>query len=381
MPALTNATDTRYMALALQLAERGLYSAHPNPRVGCVVVSDDGIVGRGWHRRAGEAHAEVNALAEAGARARGANVYVTLEPCSHHGRTPPCAQALVDAGVARVVVATGDPNPAVAGRGLALLEAAGIETVSGVLEEPARALNAGFLRRMAGGAPWVRLKVAASLDGRTAMASGESQWITGPDARSDVQRLRARSGAIITGSGTVLADDPSLTVRAGQLGDPGDKTLPPRQPLRVVLDPHLRTAPDARVVTGEGQCLVVTTAAALSEDRAGPLRDGGAEVVTVEPDGSGRPALPAVLGLLAARGINDVLMEAGATLAGAALKADVIDEFWLYQAPTMLGSRAKPMVELPLDRMAQQHRMEVWDRRVVGADQRMILKPAGPAIK
>ena len=376
MPALTNASDTRYMALALQLAERGLYSAHPNPRVGCVVVSEGDIVGCGWHRRAGEAHAEVNALAEAGARARGASVYVTLEPCSHHGRTPPCAQALVDAGVARVVVATGDPNPAVAGQGLALLEAAGIETLSGVLEEPARALNAGFLRRMAGGAPWVRLKVAASLDGRTAMASGESQWITGPDARSDVQRLRARSGAIITGSGTVLDDDPSLTVRPEELGELGDKTLPPQQPLRVVLDPRLLTAPDARVVTGEGQCLVVSTAAALEESRARPLRDGGAEVVTVDPDGSGRPALAAVLGLLAARGINDVLIEAGATLAGAALEADVIDEFWLYQAPTMLGSRAKPMVELALDRMAQQHRMEVWDRRVVGADQRLILKPA-----
>lgn len=376
MPALTNASDTRYMALALQLAERGLYSAHPNPRVGCVVVSEGDIVGCGWHRRAGEAHAEVNALAEAGARARGASVYVTLEPCSHHGRTPPCAQALVDAGVARVVVATGDPNPAVAGQGLALLEAAGIETLSGVLEEPARALNAGFLRRMAGGAPWVRLKVAASLDGRTAMASGESQWITGPDARSDVQRLRARSGAIITGSGTVLDDDPSLTVRPEELGELGDKTLPPQQPLRVVLDPRLLTAPDARVVTGEGQCLVVSTAAALEESRARPLRDGGAEVVTVDPDGSGRPALAAVLGLLAARGINDVLIEAGATLAGAALEADVIDEFWLYQAPTMLGSRAKPMAELALDRMAQQHRMEVWDRRVVGADQRLILKPA-----
>ncbi|WP_353623143.1 bifunctional diaminohydroxyphosphoribosylaminopyrimidine deaminase/5-amino-6-(5-phosphoribosylamino)uracil reductase RibD [Halospina sp. K52047b] len=373
---MTNASDTRYMALALQLAERGLYSAHPNPRVGCVVVSEGDIVGCGWHRRAGEAHAEVNALAEAGARARGASVYVTLEPCSHHGRTPPCAQALVDAGVARVVVATGDPNPAVAGQGLALLEAAGIETLSGVLEEPARALNAGFLRRMAGGAPWVRLKVAASLDGRTAMASGESQWITGPDARSDVQRLRARSGAIITGSGTVLDDDPSLTVRPEELGELGDKTLPPQQPLRVVLDPRLLTAPDARVVTGEGQCLVVSTAAALEESRARPLRDGGAEVVTVDPDGSGRPALAAVLGLLAARGINDVLIEAGATLAGAALEADVIDEFWLYLAPTMLGSRAKPMAELALDRMAQQHRMEVWDRRVVGADQRLILKPA-----
>lgn len=363
------------MAMALQLAERGLYSAHPNPRVGCVVVSGDEVVGAGWHRRAGEPHAEVNALEQAGERAKAATAYVTLEPCSHHGRTPPCAQALVDAGVARVVVATGDPNPAVCGQGMALLEAAGIETVSGVLSGPARALNAGFLRRVAGGIPWVRLKIAASLDGRTAMASGESQWITGPEARMDVQRLRARSGAIITGSGTTQADDPSLTVRPGELGDPGTRALPVQQPLRVVMDPQLRTDPETRVVTGEGRCLVVSTVAMLDEDRASGLRENGAEVVTVAPDGSGRPALSAVLALLAERDINDVLIEAGATLAGSALEAGVVDELWLYQAPTMLGSRAKPMAELALERMAEQHRMVVGDRRVVGADQRLILEP------
>ncbi|MGM0449950.1 MAG: bifunctional diaminohydroxyphosphoribosylaminopyrimidine deaminase/5-amino-6-(5-phosphoribosylamino)uracil reductase RibD [Pseudomonadota bacterium] len=368
--------DTRYMAMALQLAERGLYSAHPNPRVGCVLVSNDEVVGAGWHHRAGEAHAEVNALAEAGERARGATAYVTLEPCSHQGRTPPCAQALVDAGVRRVVVATGDPNPAVSGQGMAVLEAAGIETRLGVLAEPARELNAGFLRRMAGGSPWARLKVAASLDGRTAMASGESQWITGSAARSDVQRLRARSGAILTGSGTVQADDPSLTVRPAEMGGLGDRAVPSDQPLRVVLDPHLRTSPDARVVTGDGECLLISTANALDEWRAERLRDCGAEVATVDPDGGGRPSLPAVMGLLAGRGINEVLVEAGATLAGAALESGVIDEFWLYQAPTMLGSRAKPMAELALDRMAQQHRMTVRDRRVIGADQRLILTPA-----
>lgn len=364
------------MTMALQLAERGLYSAHPNPRVGCVVVSEGEVVGTGWHQQAGEAHAEVNALAVAGERARGATAYVTLEPCSHHGRTPPCAQALVDAGIARVVIATGDPNPAVSGQGLALLRAAGVETVSGVLAEPAWELNAGFLRRMAGGTPWVRLKLAASLDGRTAMASGESQWITGSDARRDVQRLRARSGAIMTGSGTVSGDDPSLTVRAFEMGETGDKALPPEQPLRVVLDPWLGTDPDARVIQGEGKCLLVSTPTALDEGRAARLREHGAEVVTVAPDASGRPALRAVGELLAARGINDVLIEAGATLAGAALEAQVIDELWLYQAPTILGSRAQPMAELALDRMAQQHRMAVWDRRVVGADQRLILKPA-----
>ncbi|XOZ33439.1 bifunctional diaminohydroxyphosphoribosylaminopyrimidine deaminase/5-amino-6-(5-phosphoribosylamino)uracil reductase RibD [Halomonadaceae bacterium KBTZ08] len=373
---MTNATDTRYMAMALQLAERGLYSAHPNPRVGCVVVSGGEVVGTGWHRQAGEPHAEVNALEQAGERAKAATAYVTLEPCSHHGRTPPCAQALVDAGVARVVIATGDPNPAVSGQGLALLEAAGIETVSGVLAGPAGTLNAGFLRRVAGGNPWVRLKIAASLDGRTAMASGESQWITGPEARMDVQRLRARSGAIITGVGTVLADDPSLTVRPAQLGDMGTKALPVRQPLRVVLDPRLRTDPESRVVTGEGQCLVVSTTATLDDGRASRLREQGAEVVTVAPDGSGRPAVSAVMALLAARDINDVLIEAGATLAGSALESGLTDELWLYQAPTMLGSRAKPMAALTLDRMAQQHRMVVGDRRVVGADQRLILEPA-----
>ncbi|MEQ6886183.1 bifunctional diaminohydroxyphosphoribosylaminopyrimidine deaminase/5-amino-6-(5-phosphoribosylamino)uracil reductase RibD [Salicola sp. Rm-C-2C1-2] len=376
---MIKATDTRYMAMALQLAERGLYSAHPNPRVGCVVVNEGEVVGTGWHQKAGEAHAEVNALAAAGERARGATAYVTLEPCSHHGRTPPCAQALVDAGIARTVIATGDPNPAVAGRGLALLRAAGVETDSGVLAEPAWQLNAGFLRRMAGGAPWVRLKLAASLDGRTAMASGESQWITGSDARRDVQRLRARSGAIMTGSGTVSADDPSLTVRAFEMGETGGKALPPEQPLRVVLDPCLGTDPGARVIQGEGECLLVSTPAAVDEGRAARLREHGAEVVTVAPDSRGRPALRAVVELLAARGINDVLIEAGATLAGAALEAQVIDELWLYQAPTILGSRARPMAELALDQMAQQHRMAVWERRVVGADQRLILKPAAHA--
>ncbi len=364
------------MAMALQLAERGLYSAHPNPCVGCVLVHGDEVVGAGWHRRAGEAHAEVNALAEAGSRARGATAYVTLEPCSHHGRTPPCAQALVEAGVKRVVVATEDPNPAVSGRGMAMLEAAGVETVRGVLSGPARELNAGFLRRVSGGSPWVRLKVAASLDGRTAMASGESQWITGSAARSDVQRLRARSGAILTGSGTVVADDPSLTVRPSEMTALGDRALPADQPLRVVLDPHLRTGPQARVVTGEGPCLLVSTVDGLDARRAERLRDHGAEVVAVDPDGGGRPSLPAVLGVLAARGINDVLIEAGATLSGAALDAGVIDEFWLYQAPTLLGSRGKPMAELPLDRMAQQHRMTVRDRRVIGEDQRLILRPS-----
>lgn len=367
--------DTRYMTIALQLAERGLYSTHPNPRVGCVVVLDGEVVGQGWHRCAGKPHAEVNALNEAGDRAHGATAYVTLEPCSHHGRTPPCADALVDAGVARVVIAVTDTNPEVAGEGVARLEQAGIEVDSGILEKPARQLNSGFLRRMEGGRPWCRVKMAASLDGRTAMASGESQWITGPQARSDVQRLRARSAAIITGAGTVRADNPSLTVRPEELGDIGHKALPVVEPLRVVLDRDLTTPPTAKVITGGGKAVVVTTEKAIDATKAQSLRDNGAEVITVEPDEQGQPDLGAVMDELAKRDINDALIEAGPTLAGAAMQSGIVDEFWLYQAPTFLGSNARPMAALPLDTMAQQHRMAVLDRRIVGGDQRIILQP------
>jgi len=367
--------DTHYMSLALQLAERGLYSTHPNPRVGCVVVREGKVVGQGWHHRAGEPHAEVNALNDADDEARGATVYVTLEPCSHHGRTPPCADALIDSGVARVVIAVADTNPAVAGQGLARLEQAGIGVTTGILENPARELNGGFLRRMQGGRLWCRVKMAASLDGRTAMASGESQWITGPQARSDVQRLRARSAAIITGAGTVRADNPSLTVRPEELGDIGHKALPATEPLRVVLDRNLTTPPEARVITGSGSAVIVTTEAAIDATKSRLLRDNGAEVITVEPDGDGQPDLGAVIAELAARNINEVLIEAGPILAGAALASGIVDEFWLYQAPTLLGSNARPMAALSLDTMAQQHRMAVLDRRIVGGDQRIILQP------
>ena len=367
--------DTHYMSLALQLAERGLYSTHPNPRVGCVVVREGKVVGQGWHHRAGEPHAEVNALNDADDEARGATVYVTLEPCSHHGRTPPCADALIDSGVARVVIAVADTNPAVAGQGLARLEQAGIGVTTGILENPARELNGGFLRRMQGGRPWCRVKMAASLDGRTAMASGESQWITGPQARSDVQRLGARSAAIITGAGTVRADNPSLTVRPEELGDIGHKALPATEPLRVVLDRNLTTPPEARVITGSGSAVIVTTEAAIDATKSRLLRDNGAEVITVEPDGDGQPDLGAVIAELAARNINEVLIEAGPILAGAALASGIVDEFWLYQAPTLLGSNARPMAALSLDTMAQQHRMAVLDRRIVGGDQRIILQP------
>ena len=374
---MTSSDDTRYMNMALRLAERGLYSTHPNPRVGCVIVNDGEVVGHGWHRHAGDAHAEANALDEAAGRTRGATAYVNLEPCNHHGHTPPCTEALLNAGVTRVVVAVTDTNPQVAGQGLARLREAGIETLTGVLEKPARELNCGFLRRMQGGRPWCRVKMAASLDGRTAMASGESQWITGPQARADVQRLRARSGAIVTGVGTVRADNPRLTVRPEEMGPIGEKAPPETAPLRVVLDRDLTMAPGAAVVSGGGRSLVVTTEATLDQDRAEALRENGAEVITVAAGDNGQPDLGALMDWLAGRDINEVLIEAGPTVAGAALQSGIVDEFWLYQAFTLLGSSARPMAELALDRMKDQYRMAVLDRRMVGGDQRLVLQP-GP---
>lgn len=375
---MTSTDDTRYMAMALQLADLGRYSTHPNPRVGCVIVRDGEVVGQGWHEFAGGPHAEVNALNEAAELARGATAYVTLEPCSHQGRTPPCADALVRAGVARVVVACEDPNPEVAGQGLKRLEAAGIEVCAGVQENWARSLNPGFLRVMAGGRPWVRVKMAASLDGRTAMASGESQWITGPEARSDVQRLRARSGAIVTGIGTALADNPALTVRPTQMGDLGHHEKPVTQPLRVVLDAQLRLPASARVISEPGRCAVMTLDQSGSEATMAELEQAGAQVVPV-PASARDPSrldLAAVLDWLGRNECREILIEAGPELAGAAMAAGLVDEFWLYQAPTLLGSKARPMLALPLEKMAEQHRLEVADRRVVGADQRLILRPA-----
>lgn len=372
---MSHAEDQHWMARALQLARRGLYSTRPNPKVGAVIVRGGQLLGEGWHHRAGEPHAEVLALRSAGAAARGATAYVTLEPCSHHGRTPPCAEALIAAGVARVVVAVQDSNPAVAGDGLARLRMEGIETRVGVLADQARALNPGFLRVMAGGRPWLRLKMAASLDGRTAMASGESQWITGAAARQDVQRLRARSGAIITGAGTARADNPSMTVRPEQLGDTGALAAPVDQPLRLVLDPQLTLSPQASLVTSPGRCVV----AGLTDQGAAAeaLREAGAEVLALAPAGGDarRIDLAAALDWLAGEQCHEVLLEAGPTLAGAAIDDSLVDELWLYQAPTFLGSQARPMAELALDRMSEQKRWHVLDRRQVGQDQRLILQP------
>jgi diaminohydroxyphosphoribosylaminopyrimidine deaminase/5-amino-6-(5-phosphoribosylamino)uracil reductase len=362
------------MARALQLARRGLYTTQPNPRVGCVIVKDGVVVGEGFHARAGEPHAEVYALRQASGQAQGATAYVTLEPCAHHGRTPPCADALVQAGVARVVVATQDLNPLVAGQGLAKLHAAGIETSTGVLENEARALNAGFLRRIGGGLPWVRMKLAMSLDGRTAMASGESKWITGPAARLDVQRLRAQSGAIVTGVGTVLADDPAMTVRVADWPD-WPEGVEPVQPLRVVVDSRLQTPPTAQIVAGAGRTVMATVAGDGAS--ADALRRAGADIWLLAEEG-GRVDLHALLEKLRDAQVNDVLVEAGPVLAAAFVEAGLVDELIVYQAPTLLGSAARPLLALPLSRMAEQKRLNVLDVRMVGEDVRWTctLQPA-----
>ena len=362
--------DHAFMGRALQLAALGLYTTDPNPRVGSVVVRDGVIVGEGAHWRAGGPHAEIHALRAAGALARGATVYVTLEPCAHHGRTPPCADALVEAGVGRVVVAMQDPNPQVAGRGLDRLRAAGIPVQSGVLEFEARALNPGFVRRMQSGRPWVRVKLASSLDGRTAMASGESKWITGPAARREVQHWRARAGAILTGSGTVLADDPYLTVRltpAELVADGGTDTArypeldqaPIRQPLRVVLDSRLQTPLSARVLDG-GPVLVLTSAERVKSDKADDLRARGAEVLAVAPADAERLDLARVLDLLGAREVNELHVEAGAGLAGALARFGLVDEWLFYLAPCLMGSGARPLLDWPLQQMAERAELDVF---------------------
>jgi diaminohydroxyphosphoribosylaminopyrimidine deaminase / 5-amino-6-(5-phosphoribosylamino)uracil reductase len=356
--------DRGYMQRALALAERGRYTTDPNPRVGSLIVRDGEVVGEGWHERAGEPHAERHALAMAGERARGATCYVTLEPCSHTGRTGPCADALIEAGVNRVVMAMQDPNPLVAGQGLARLRAAGIMVECGLLEQEARALNPGFIKRMETGLPLVRVKLAMSLDGRTAMASGESKWITGVEARLQVQRLRARSSAIVTGIGTVLADNPALTVRPDDW-PARDYPGPVRQPLRVVLDRRLQIPLDAEVLSAPGEVLVVTQAAPAL---MAALRDRGVEVLTLPGSGSGLD-LRELLKLLAERGCNEVLVEAGATLAGAFVREQLCDELVVFMAPTLLGSSARPLLLLPeIATMAAQRRLQLIEVQPVGQD-------------
>lgn len=369
MNSIFSAQDHQFMARALRLAERGRWTTMPNPRVGCLLVAQGRIIAEGWHYRAGEAHAEVHALNQAGDSARGATAYVTLEPCSHHGRTPPCAQALIQAGVSRVVAAMQDPNPAVAGRGLADLRQAGINVHCGLLEAEARQLNPGFIQRMETGRPRVRAKLAMSLDGRTAMASGESRWITGADARRDVQRLRAGSCAIITGVGSILHDDSALTLRKEQLGLLEAAQICQRQPLRVVVDSRLRTPVDARVITGPGQCLVVTTGQGeTAKIRA--LEKAGAEVY-VQAENQGQVCLESLLDELGRRGCNEVLVEAGATLMAALLKARLLDELLIYMAPVLLGCQARGLFQLPLTTMAEKQPLQISAIQPVGQDWRI----------
>ncbi|TSA21164.1 MAG: bifunctional diaminohydroxyphosphoribosylaminopyrimidine deaminase/5-amino-6-(5-phosphoribosylamino)uracil reductase RibD [Betaproteobacteria bacterium] len=356
-------SDHQHMARALQLAERGLYTAMPNPRVGCVLVKDGVVVGEGWHERVGEPHAEINALRAAGDAARGATAFVTLEPCSHHGRTPPCADALIAAGVARVVVAMQDPNPQVAGRGLALMAEAGIAIEVGLMAAEAGALNVGFVSRMTRGRPWLRLKTASSLDGKTALANGVSQWITGPAARADVQRLRARACAVLTGIGTVLADDPQMTLRDFDTG---------RQPLRIVVDSHLRTPPTARIVQGEGAWIVCAEADRVRRDA---LLDAGA-LTWLQPGADGRVDLPALMTELAGRGINELHVEAGATLNGALLAAGLVDEWIAYLAPSVMGDPARGLFALPeYTQMSEAHVFRLTDVRQLGDNVRLTLRP------
>ena len=370
---MDSVTDTRMMARALQLARRGQYSAMPNPHVGCVLVRDGQVIGEGFTQPAGDNHAEIEAL-EAAGDARGAVAYVTLEPCSHQGKTGPCAQALINAGVTRVVAAMPDPNPEVAGRGLEHLRAAGIAVDCGLLEREARQLIPGFVARMTRGRGRVRAKLAMSLDGRTAMASGESQWITGADARRDVQRLRAASCAIVTGVGTVLADDCALTVRAEELGLPRSRAqvAAARQPLRVVLDSSLKTPPAARVLADGGPALLCHRSGSQPSRE---LAEGRAELFVLPGDDNGLD-LHALMAELGTRQCNEILVESGPRLAGALLQAGLLDELIVYMAPTLMGDLARPLLSLPLQHMAEKVPLRIEDVRKIGEDWRFTARPA-----
>lgn len=359
-----SALDHAHMAQALALAARGTDTTDPNPRVGCVLAHGAEVVGEGWHVRAGEGHAEVHALRAAGDRAAGATAYVTLEPCAHHGRTPPCAEALVAAGVARVVAACEDPFPQVAGRGVGILRAAGVVVELGLMREPARELNRGFFSRIERGRPWLRLKLAASLDGRTALGDGRSHWITGEAARRDVHQWRARSSAILTGIGTVLADDPALTVR---LAD----TAPERPPLRVVVDTHLRTPATARVLDDAAPTVVFCAPDAVARNRG--IRPERVVSVPQHVTGIG---LAVALAELAQRDCNEVQVEAGPTLSGAFVHAGLVDELLLYLNPSLIGDTGRPLLQLPpLESLDERPRWRTLDTRMVGADLRLLLRP------
>jgi diaminohydroxyphosphoribosylaminopyrimidine deaminase/5-amino-6-(5-phosphoribosylamino)uracil reductase len=367
--------DRQYMAEALQLAQRGLYTTSPNPRVGCVLVRDGKVVGRGWHEWAGQPHAEINALRDAEkwyGNARGATAYVTLEPCSHHGKTPPCCEALVAAGIVRVVAAMRDPNPLVAGGGLEHLRHVGIAVEAGLLEAEARELNIGFISRMERGRPWLHAKLAMSVDGRTAMASGESQWLTSTAARSDVQRLRARSCVILSGVDTVLHDNAALSVRAEELQLDNADVIARRQPLRVIVDSQLRLQPPARIFAQPGQLAIATIND--EQKRWEPLVEANVQIVRL-PAQDNRVDLHALMKWLTAQQANEVLVEAGATLTGALWRARLIDQLTIYMAPTLLGSGARALLELPFEKMREQQRLHINAIRAVGNDWRIDATP------
>ncbi|WP_442871399.1 bifunctional diaminohydroxyphosphoribosylaminopyrimidine deaminase/5-amino-6-(5-phosphoribosylamino)uracil reductase RibD [Candidatus Thiodiazotropha sp. CDECU1] len=373
---MNSALDQGYMARAIQLAKRGWYSTHPNPRVGCLIVKDGEVIAEGFHRRAGEPHAERNALADAGVAARGATLYVTLEPCCHQGRTPPCTDALIESGVKRVVVAMPDPNPLVAGRGMELLRQAGIQVTEGVMRSQAEALNPGFIKRMTRGLPLIRCKMAMSLDGRTAMADGESQWITSPAARADVQRLRAQSAAILTGVGTLLADDPGMNVRLSGRELGLDQDVPVPHPVRVVLDPELATPVDAKMLGLPGPTLIICSGEQPLHGAA--LESAGAQIVRL-PGDEQRLDLQQVVRYLGEQEINEVLLESGATLAGAMLEQGLVDELIVYQAPHLMGSKGRGLFLLPdISRMADRIPLRVTDLRQIGPDIRITAKLSGP---
>lgn len=355
-----NADDSRYMARAIQLARRGWFTTRTNPRVGCLLVKDHTVIGQGWHEKPGLPHAEVNAIFDAeqhGHDTTGATAYVTLEPCSHHGKTPPCAEGLVNAGVSKVICGMTDPNPQVSGRGIKILQDAGIEVMSGLMEQEAMALNPGFIKRMTSDLPRVVAKTAVSLDGRTAMASGESKWITGAEARQQVQQLRAAAGAIITGAGTVTADNPSMNVR--------DKTFLQNhyfeQPLRVVIDSQQQVATSAQIFANEGECWLVNT---QRHENQYPSNVRQKTIAANE----GRVDLKALLQALATAGVNDVLLETGSELLGAFLQHNLVDELVVFMAPKLLGSHARSLAQLSFEAMSQAINLELKDVRQVGQD-------------
>ena len=376
---MTGARDAQHMARAIQLAKQGWYTARPNPRVGCVIVNDGAVVGEGWHHRAGEAHAEVNALAQAGELAQGATAYVSLEPCGHQGRTPPCTGALIAAGIVRVVYGLADPH-VIASGGIAQLQAAGIVVSGPLLEAEALAVNPGFVKRSKNGLPRVTLKMAASLDGRSAMASGESQWITGPAARRDVQRLRAQSCAIVTGIGTVIRDNPSMTVREAELdldcSLEAKAEIAARQPLLVIVDSKFRTTGDLNIVQSPGPVMVATALEKTQLENTCVERKLDAVDVCSLPNPDGKVDLHKLLLALAERECNEVLIEAGAKLAGVFLQQQLVDEIVIYMAAKLMGSDGMPMVALPFSTMAEALELNISDIRAVGSDYRITASPS-----